>query len=113
MTKARSSTTPPNASYNKRHVIQASTLIEAWMATVNEIERTNHIKVENVHIMTNVKYTRVRFSAISSGNKIKEPGLGIFSFSIQPRQLEFERFTAVNHSVYYYGYTHNKSRWPK
>lgn len=78
----------------------------------NEIERSNnHVKVEHVYIM-NVNYVKVRFSTTSSANKIKETGLRIFSFSIIPRQIEFERFTAINQCMHCYKYTHNKRRCP-
>lgn len=78
-----------------------------------EIERTNnHLKVEHVYVMTNVNYVKVRLNTINNANKVKETGLRIFSFSITPRQIEFERFTAINQCMHCYEYTHNKSKCP-
>lgn len=119
MMKARSLTTPLKESYRQKTASQSSPLTNVGESITkkdptdipNEIEWTNnHVKVEHVYIMTNMNYIKMRFNTISSANKIKETSLRIFSFSITLRQIEFERFTAINQYMHCYEYTHNKSR---
>lgn len=70
----------------------------------NEIETTiSHTTVENIYIMSTVNYNELhqQWQRIQRKRNIHS--------LITPRQIEFERFTTLNHC---YECTHNKSRCP-
>lgn len=55
---------------------------------------------------------KVRFSNISNASSIKEKGLRMFAFSVTPRQIKHEKFTAIKQCMNCYAYNHLKSKCP-
>ncbi|XP_042893826.1 uncharacterized protein LOC122267746 [Penaeus japonicus] len=78
-----------------------------------ELVRQLKLQVDEVYKMPQHGIVKIRFPDIQTANKIKEQGLILYNYSINPAQIEEERFTRVIQCMNCYEYGHVKGKCTK
>ncbi|XP_042884618.1 uncharacterized protein LOC122261154 [Penaeus japonicus] len=78
-----------------------------------ELVRQLSLQIDEVYKMPQHGIVKIRFHDIQTAKKIKDQGLILYNYSINPAQIEEERFTRVIQCMNCYEYGHTKGKCTK